>query len=132
MEQTELINKIIEEYDTVMQQGISGSSPYLQELINNYQHFAITSNMVGVICCGIILIVSAIFLIHIIAQLAHKNNESIYIDDYNTLNVLGFTVAFCCIIFSAIAFPLLICGIYSVIGWINFPEIQLLKEIMQN
>lgn len=131
MEQNELINKIVEEYDSLKEYGINEGLPHLQDLINRYQHFAVTSNIVGAVCCGIVLILCVICVIHIVIQRINENDKSIFIDNYCELNIGGFTAICICAVFSAIALPLLIYSIHNVIGWTNFPEIQLLKEIIQ-
>lgn len=101
------------------------------ELINRYQHFAVTSNIVGAVCCGIVLILCVICVIHIVIQRINENDKSIFIDNYCELNTGGFAAICICAVFSAIALPLLIYSIHNVIEWTNFPEIQLLKEIIQ-
>lgn len=131
MEQNELINRIIEECDNLKEYGINEISPYLQDLINRYQHFAVTSNIVGAVCWGIALILCTICIIHLVIQRVNENDKSFFIDNYGEFNIGGFTVMCICAVFSVIALPLLIYSIYGVIGWINFPEVQLLKEIMQ-
>lgn len=124
MDKNDLIQKIAEEYDNLKEYGINEISPYLQDLMNRYQNYAVKTDIFAIVVTGLLSWLSICWLGWVIIQRRDKNSKSLYVDDD-----IGYTAIVVSIISITLFGSLLFASVHDLIGWINIPEIMILKDI---
>ena len=72
MDKNDLIQKIAEEYDHLKEYGINEISPYLQDLMNRYQNYAVKTDMFAIVVTGLLSWLSICWLGWVIIQRCDK------------------------------------------------------------